>query len=354
MRKRVFARPRSLLLVLALAVVAALCTVSTARAASPAGSAGNGTTASAKMAASDAPCNFQGDQTCQSTDPAVTVSTYQTGDTSSCTFVWNIDWGDGQSTTDLVVTGPPSGWAVLASHTYAATGTYTISLTGEVADGVCTLTPFSRTFTLLASPPPAPPPAPSPKIHWSRTSGRPGTLVTLTGSGWAPGGTVQLHLPSTGFFIGDSSWKVASNGTWKQSFTVAGTKSGAYTLSFTEASGNLRVTGSFRVLSEPNAGQDWARCQSGSCTVAVDHVRTQVLVDLLNSTPKLQLLAALYSLCNAYTSGAIRAACTVFAAGVVLDATPLARQLSDSDLGHGVYITFLTIHFTKLGITPQK
>ena len=339
--------------VIALAVAAAMCTVSTAQAASPATGAGNvagGTAASINTAASNAPCDFQGDQTCQSTDPTVTVSTDQTGDTSSCTFVWNIDWGDGQSTTDLVVTGPPSGWAVLASHTYAATGTYTISLTGEVADGACTLTPFSRTFTLLASPPPAP----SPKIHWSRTSGRPGALVALAGSGWAPGGTVQLHLPSTGFFIGNSSWKVASNGTWKQSFTVAGTKSGAYTLSFTEASGNLRVTGSFRVLSEPNAGQDWTRCQNGSCTIAVDHVRTQVLVDLLNSTPKLQLLAALYSLCNAYTSGAIRAACTVFAAGVVLDATPLARQLSDSDRGRGVYITFLTIHFTKLGITPQK
>ena len=226
---RVFAGPAavdpgpSAPVVLASAVVAALCTVSTAHAASPAGSAGNGTTASAKMAASDAPCNFQGDQTCQSTDPAVTVSTYQTGDTSSCTFVWNIDWGDGQSTPDLVVTGPPSGWAVLASHTYAATGTYTISLTGEVADGVCTLTPFSRTFTLLAPPPPSR--SGEACVFSAPNGGQP--LPTF--HGWVMSGHVgwaYLADPATGtweyganegytHFYGDSSRTWLAEGSWE-------------------------------------------------------------------------------------------------------------------------------------------
>lgn len=210
---------------------------------------------------------------------------------------------------------------------------------------VCTTTP---------KPKPQPEPAPAPTIYWSQISGRPGTLVTLTGNGWAPGGTVVVHLPSNGFFIGNSSWRISSTGSWKQSFTVADTTPGAYTVSFTETTGHLNGTGSFRVLAAPNAGQDWSRCQKGSCTIALDHERTQVLVDTLNATPKPQLLTSEFALCNAYTVGLIRVACSVFATGIVVDASLLARQLSDSDLGRGVYITFLTIHFTKLGITPQK
>jgi hypothetical protein len=105
------------------------------------------------------------------------------------------------------------------------------------------------------------------------------------------------------------------------------------------------VGGHFTVPSVPNAGQDWSRCQNGSCTIALDHARTQVLIDVLNGTPKLALLGELFKLCNAYTYGVIRVACSVFAAGAVLDASLLARQLSDSDLGRGVYITYLTVHF---------
>jgi hypothetical protein len=201
----------------------------------------------------------------------------------------------------------------------------------------------------------SPAPRPQPTIHWSRTSARPGTHVTLTGNGWVPGGTVNVHLPSKGFFIGNASWHVSSNGSWKQNFTVADTKPGAHTLRFTESSGNLHVSGSFKVLPVPNAGQDWARCHDGSCTIALDHARTDVLIDILNGTPKAVILPQLFALCNAYTYGLIRVACSIFAAGAVLvDAPLLARQLSDSDLGRGVYITYLTIHFTKLGITPQK
>lgn len=89
--KRLITRPRSPILVVALPVMAAMCTVTTAHAASPGGSAARIRRAvSHGTAASDAPCNVQSDQTCQSTDPKVTVSTDRTGDTSACTFAWNV------------------------------------------------------------------------------------------------------------------------------------------------------------------------------------------------------------------------------------------------------------------------
>jgi hypothetical protein len=135
------------------------------------------------------PCNFvYSIKTCESTDPTVSMSGYYYGDTSACTFVWNIYRGDGASSTDIVQTDPTDGCHFLASHTYAAPGTYTITDSTQVTAGTCTASNGDHTFTLLASPPPAP----SPKIHWSRTSSLPGRLVTLTGSGWVPGGIVQF------------------------------------------------------------------------------------------------------------------------------------------------------------------
>jgi len=157
--KRLFVRSRSLPLIVALAVITAMCTVSTASAASP-GTGGvaviHTAAASRSAAASSAPCNFQAVQTCQSTDPTVTVSAYYYGDTSACTFVWNIDWGDSHSTPNLVVNGPADGWSVLSQHTYAAPNTYTILITGQVTDGSCAESDFSRTFTLTSPPPKCP------------------------------------------------------------------------------------------------------------------------------------------------------------------------------------------------------
>jgi hypothetical protein len=253
MKRRVFARPRSLLLALALAVVATLCTVSTARAASSAPGVGNAAggriAASSSAAVSDQPCNFvYSIKTCESTDPTVSMSGYYYGDTSACTFVWNIYWGDGASSTDIMQTDPTDGYHFLASHTYAAPGTYTITDSTQVTAGTCTASNGDHTFTLLASPPPAS----SPKIHWNRTSSLPGRLVTLTGSGWVPGGIVQVHLPEKALFIGISSWRVNSQGNWKESFAVGDAPQGKYKLSFSETSGRLLVTSSFTVLDQPN------------------------------------------------------------------------------------------------------
>jgi hypothetical protein len=98
---------------------------------------------------------------------------------------------------------------------------------------------------------PKPQPATNPTIYWSRTSGPPGIHFTLTGNGWAPGGTVQVHLPSKGSFYSNASWSVDSHGDWQQNFTVGDARLGAYTLSFSENTGHLQVTGSFSVLVAP-------------------------------------------------------------------------------------------------------
>jgi hypothetical protein len=152
--KRLFARSRSLLLVAALAMVAATGTVSTAAHAAPAdtgGAAGVRTAiASRSTAASSTPCTFGPAQSCESTDPAVTVNTYYYGDTSGCTFTWDIGWGDGSSSADIVISQPADGYVFTANHTYAAPGEYTIAVTGT-EDGSCQETNGDFTFTLASS-----------------------------------------------------------------------------------------------------------------------------------------------------------------------------------------------------------
>ena len=94
--KRLIARSRSLVLVVALAVVAAMCTVSTANAASSASAAPH------DPAASSTQCNFMESlTTCKSTDSTVSYTDNAHGDTSHCTFVFHLTWGDGSPTTTL-------------------------------------------------------------------------------------------------------------------------------------------------------------------------------------------------------------------------------------------------------------
>ena len=195
-------------------------------------------------AASSTPCSFEPATTCQSTDPTVTQNVHYYGDQSGCTYVWDVSWGDGQSKPNLTNTDPPDGYMFLANHTYAAARTYAISLTGQVTAGDCTASTFTAQFTLLS---PAPP-APSPRIYWSTTSGRSGTGVTLTGNGWVPGGIIDIQQQEKNVLLGITPWYVGSDGTWKESFTVQDAPPGTYNLSFSETSGHLKVTGSFRVV----------------------------------------------------------------------------------------------------------
>src|SRR5579859_5472171 len=133
---RLFAKSRRLLVVVALAVVTAISTVSTAHAASPeAGARANGGAVLNATSASSTPCSFLPALTCQSTNPAVTLNIYYSGDTSDCTFAWEVLWGDGRGPSNRTVTDPPDGYVVLAGHTYAATGEYAITVTGQVTSG---------------------------------------------------------------------------------------------------------------------------------------------------------------------------------------------------------------------------
>lgn len=159
--KRLITRPRNLMLVVALAVIAATSTVGTAYATSPGGGdAGINGAAPHATSTSGTPCSFVPALTCQSTNPTVALNIDYYGSQSGCTYVWFVSWGDGNDSSDLTVTNPPDGYVVLANHTYAATGEYTIAVTGQVTAGVCTANPFTAQFTLLH-------PAPPPIIHKS-------------------------------------------------------------------------------------------------------------------------------------------------------------------------------------------
>lgn len=140
---RLIARSRSLLLAVALAVVAGVCTVPTA---SPAWAA---SATLHEPAASSTQCNFvESLQTCKSTDPTVAYYDTTHGDTSHCTFIFYITWGDGHSTTKTV-TNPTAGHHIAGENTYAARGAYTITVVPQVIAGACTATESVHTFVLI-------------------------------------------------------------------------------------------------------------------------------------------------------------------------------------------------------------
>jgi len=142
--KMLIRRPRSLLLVAALAVTAATCSLSTANAASFASAA------SSEQAASSTPCNFvESLQACESTDPTAAYYDSASGDTSHCTFVFDVTWGDGGKIT-RTLTDPTAGHHLVGDHTYKAPGVYAITVTVMVTAGTCTGTDSVHTFTLLA------------------------------------------------------------------------------------------------------------------------------------------------------------------------------------------------------------
>jgi hypothetical protein len=148
---RIVARPRSLLLVVALAIVAALCTASTANAASSASATPH------QPATSSAQCNFvESLRTCISTDPTAAYYDTTHGDTSHCTFVFFINWGDGHSTTRTVI-NPTAGHHIVGENTYTARGIYTITVVPQVTAGTCTTTESIHTFILTRAAAPAAP-----------------------------------------------------------------------------------------------------------------------------------------------------------------------------------------------------
>lgn len=86
---------------------------------------------------------------CESLNPKVALDIINWGNQSGCTYTWNVNWGDGKVSKNLVVSEPPAGVNKLVSHTYLAQGTYTITDTGTVT-GDCTAASGTHHFTLLA------------------------------------------------------------------------------------------------------------------------------------------------------------------------------------------------------------
>lgn len=144
--KMLISRPRSLLLIVTLAVTAAMLPLSTANAASSA------STAPHQQSASSAPCDFVLSlQTCESTNPNVAYYDTPHGNVSNCTFVFDVIWGYGSDTT-TTLTDPVAGHLLVGEHTYARPGAYTITVTVKVTAGPCTGTNSVHVFTLLAPP----------------------------------------------------------------------------------------------------------------------------------------------------------------------------------------------------------
>ncbi len=168
------------LAVLALLVSALAATAHPAHAAPSANAGQTSTVALSAPTAPSTPCNFtESLPTCESTDPTVAYYDTVTGNPADCTFVFDVAWGDGASTTTTVTNPVAGSHNLVGEHTYADPGTYTITVSPQVTAGTsCTATSSVHTFTLLA-PTPTPVPTPTPPA----TS----TIVLV------PAGTVQLH-----------------------------------------------------------------------------------------------------------------------------------------------------------------
>jgi PKD domain len=249
-----FTRSRSALAFTALVMIATLCITPAARASASTSLAENivstgASTASAGSDASSKPCDLRYTAAkCQSSDPTVTLSTYAHGDTSNCTFTWDITWGDGHSSTATLI-DPADGWRVTAQHTYSATGVYTVTATGEASSG-CTLDPFVVTFTLTKPTPSACQSSPQPRIYWSQTAGPQGTRFYFTGNGWYANDVVTIHLPPKGVFhVSRTSWRANSSGDWKINITVGKlAPPRTYEIAFTQTTcKGIKISGHFKI-----------------------------------------------------------------------------------------------------------
>jgi hypothetical protein len=98
-------------------------------------------------------CSFvvNGPTSCESTNPQVRVSAFFDSDLSGCTFVRDIDWGDGTSSGNITVPGGVAGPRFVDGHTYSSPGVYTILFAGEVTQGSCSIVTPTFQFELLAS-----------------------------------------------------------------------------------------------------------------------------------------------------------------------------------------------------------
>jgi serine/threonine protein kinase len=107
-------------------------------------------TANSSSATAGSVCSFvvQHTTSCESTNSKVQVYGYFIGNTSACTFVRDIDWGDGTKSDNVIIPGGPAGPKYEDSHTYSKPGSYAIYLGGYVR-GNCTIA--TPTFHFMIS-----------------------------------------------------------------------------------------------------------------------------------------------------------------------------------------------------------
>lgn len=89
---------------------------------------------------------------CTSTDPTANFGLVSNGDTSSCSFEYTTDWGDGKTDVQSFPGGPDGATLAKFSHTYdkSKPQTWTITVTGLVTAGTtCTANGGTLLFTLL-------------------------------------------------------------------------------------------------------------------------------------------------------------------------------------------------------------
>lgn len=89
---------------------------------------------------------------CTSTDPTANFRIVSNGDTSSCTFKYTTDWGDGKTDVKSFPGGPNGATLGKFSHTYddKKPQTWSITVTGAVTSGTsCTANGGTLMFTLL-------------------------------------------------------------------------------------------------------------------------------------------------------------------------------------------------------------
>lgn len=91
----------------------------------------------------------QGSGPCASSDPRWAVSWYSQGDTTSCTWKNEIDWGDGSHLTQTVSGKPGTGDLITTdAHVFQKRGSYTITFTSQTLAGSCSAGDYTWDFTL--------------------------------------------------------------------------------------------------------------------------------------------------------------------------------------------------------------
>jgi hypothetical protein len=99
------------------------------------------------------PC-FYSFPDCVSSDPRVSVEIVSEGDTTSCTFTGDVDWGDGDTSSQNFGGGADGSALATFDHKYLTDGVYSIAWSVDVTSGSCSDNSGTLQFTLFPCPTP--------------------------------------------------------------------------------------------------------------------------------------------------------------------------------------------------------